>query len=228
MSGTERRDETLRISRTHFPVTALGPGRRLGVWVQGCPLACKGCMALDTWDAAAGTEVAVADLAGRWEEAIRRGATGLTVSGGEPLAQPAALARFLAAADRVRAGAGPECDILLYTGYELDELDPEQRAATEHADVLVTGRYDASAPTDLVWRGSANQAMVLRTELGRRRFAEHVGERPANPPIQVRVDAAGAWIVGVPRRGTLQRLDHRFRAAGLDVARVSWRRSEAD
>ncbi|MGI5247126.1 4Fe-4S single cluster domain-containing protein [Dactylosporangium sp. CA-139066] len=217
----------LRVNRTHFPVTALGPGRRLGVWVQGCPLACKGCMALDTWDPGGGTEVAVAELARRWREAIEQGATGLTVSGGEPLAQPVALAGFLAEADRIRREAGRECDILLYTGYEPGELDPAQRAATEHADVLVTGRYDASAPTDLVWRGSANQAMVLRTELGRRRFAEHVHERPENPPIQVRVDAAGAWIVGVPRRGTLQRLDRSFKAAGLDVARVSWRRTDA-
>ena len=80
--------EVLRISRSHFPVTALGPGTRLGVWVQGCPLACKGCMAQDTWAPQAGVEVDVEALAERWREAITLGATGLTVSGGEPLAQP--------------------------------------------------------------------------------------------------------------------------------------------
>ena len=76
-----------RISRLHYPVTALGPGRRLGVWVQGCPLACPGCIARDTWDPAGGHEVAVADLTAVWQAAVDDGADGLTVSGGEPLEQ---------------------------------------------------------------------------------------------------------------------------------------------
>lgn len=213
----------MRVSRTHFPVLALGPGTRLGVWVQGCPLACRGCMALDTWDAAAGTEVGVDALVHRWQEAVAAGATGLTVSGGEPLAQPLALAAFLDEVARLRVGSGLEHDILLYTGHELDELDDEQQRAITHADVLVTGRFRAGEPTDLLWRGSANQSMVLRTELGRRRYGALTDARPADPPMQVQVDSGGAWLVGVPRRGALQRLDASLRAAGLSTGPVTWR-----
>lgn len=214
---------TLRISRTHFPVTALGPGVRLGVWVQGCPLGCPGCMSLDTWDADAGTDTPVLELAARWRAAIADGATGLTVSGGEPLAQAGPLAAFLAQARRIGDEAEVDCDILLYTGFELAELDAEQRRAIGYADVLVTGRYDAAAPTDLIWRGSANQTMVLRTELGRRRYQRHLTHVPQSPPVQVRVDEEGVWLVGVPRHGALRRLDRQLRAGGLDVTRVSWR-----
>jgi anaerobic ribonucleoside-triphosphate reductase activating protein len=213
--------QTLRLSRSHFPVTALGPGTRLGIWVQGCPLACRGCMSLDTWDPAAGTDVDVDALLDRWRDAVAAGATGLTVSGGEPLAQPGPLRTFL---DGVRGIQGDvECDILLYTGFEPDELSGEQRQAAARADVLVTGRYEAGRPTRLIWRGSANQRMTPQTELGRQRYATHLAEEPANPPLQVRVDGTGAWIVGVPTEGTLSRLNREFRARNLLVDRVSWR-----
>lgn len=217
----------LRISRTHFPVTALGPGVRLGVWVQGCPLACRGCMARDTWDAGGGTAVDVEELAGRWREAIRRGASGLTVSGGEPLAQAGPLAAFLEAAHRVRAEADGEYDILMFTGYEPEELDARQRRAAGYADVLVTGRFEAAAPTALIWRGSANQRMLPQSDLGRRRYAAHVDHEPERPPVQLRADGTGAWIVGVPRRGTLAALDRALRAGHLDADRVSWRAAPA-
>ncbi|HEX4701639.1 MAG TPA: 4Fe-4S single cluster domain-containing protein [Pseudonocardiaceae bacterium] len=219
---------SLRVSRSHFPVTALGPGVRLGVWVQGCPLGCKGCMALDTWSRDGGVDVPVGTLVDRWRDAVDRGATGLTISGGEPLAQPGPLLAFLDAARRIGADVGAEHDILLFTGFQPAELDEEQRRTADRADVLIAGRFDAAAPTRLIWRGSANQAMILQTELGRRRYAAHVDAEPANPPLQVRVDGTGAWLVGVPRPGTLARLDREFRARNLAVDQVSWRPARSD
>ncbi|RSM64697.1 radical activating enzyme [Actinoplanes sp. ATCC 53533] len=216
-------DETLRVARSHFPVTALGPGRRFGVWVQGCPLACKGCMSLDTWDSDGGAEVPVDELVARWHDALDQGAGGLTVSGGEPLAQPGPLAAFLDAAHRISAGRPGEPDILMFTGYTPEELDAEQRLAASYADVLVTGRYEAGQPTRLVWRGSANQQMVLQSELSRRRYAPYLDLEPDQPPLQVRSDEHGVWIVGVPLRGTLPRLDHEMRHRGLSTESVTWR-----
>ena len=48
-TGPEPASMALVVNRVHFPVTALGPGRRLGVWVQGCSIGCAGCLAHDTW-----------------------------------------------------------------------------------------------------------------------------------------------------------------------------------
>ena len=53
------------VSRLHFPVTTLGPGRRAAIWLQGCSIHCRGCVSRDTWAPAAsmtGTAV-VADWA---------------------------------------------------------------------------------------------------------------------------------------------------------------------
>lgn len=214
---------TLRLSRTYFPVTALGPGRRLGIWVQGCTLACKGCMSQDTWNPSGGTEVEVDDLIGLWREAVAAGAEGLTISGGEPLQQPSALRDFLRA---VRRETGQDKDVLLFTGYDEAEMDEVRRGAAELADVLVTGRFDVAAPTSRIWRGSANQRMVLRTELARRRYAEYVDLEPESPRLQVGpAEDGGVWIIGVPRSGALPGLTRDMRAMGLPLEDVTWRPS---
>ena len=77
------------ISRVHFPITALGPGRRIGIWFQGCSIRCSGCMSRDTWELAASRMPVAALLAqiGPWLPQ----ADGVTISGGEPFDQPLAL-----------------------------------------------------------------------------------------------------------------------------------------
>jgi anaerobic ribonucleoside-triphosphate reductase activating protein len=216
----------LRVSRLHYPVTVLGPGRRLGIWVQGCPLACRGCVSRDTWDPAAGHAVGVDVLAACWWQAVADGAEGLTISGGEPLAQPSAMAALLAAADQVRrkvhGRTGPP-DILVYTGYELAELDPVQQAALEHVDAVITGRYDITRPTDLIWRGSANQQLLPRTELGRQRYARYVEHSPERSGMQLTVRDGALWFIGVPRRRDMTRLEQTLRDHGVTIGRVTWR-----
>jgi anaerobic ribonucleoside-triphosphate reductase activating protein len=214
----------LRVSRTHFPVTALGPGKRLGVWVQGCTLGCAGCMARDTWDTDGGVLEDVDVLTERWREAVALGATGLTVSGGEPLSQPGPLRAFLEAVRQVSEEAGVEHDILLYTGFEPAELDEEQRRTASLADVLVSGRFVAGQPTGLIWRGSANQELRTQTELGRSRYREFLDARPVIEPLQWHAGEHGVQIVGVPRRGTLARLHRGLRVRGLMVEQASWLR----
>ncbi|GAA3039819.1 4Fe-4S single cluster domain-containing protein [Actinokineospora globicatena] len=213
----------LRISQTHYPVRALGPGTRFGVWVQGCTLACKGCMSRDTWSAGGGTGVPVDDLVELWRSAVARGADGLTVSGGEPLQQAAGLADLLTAADEVRRRADRELDFLVYTGYDEDELDETRLAAVDLADVVVFGRFDVTKPTALVWRGSANQRMVPRTDLGRRRYADLVDHAPERGPLQVEVRDGDPWIIGTPRQGALRELGRSMKDLGLRVTDTTWR-----
>lgn len=216
---------TLRLSRTAFPVTTLGPGPRLVLWTQGCPLACRGCMSRDTWDPSGGSDVPVETLARAWRAAIERDATGLTISGGEPLAQPAALRELLAVADGIRrelAVAGRELDLLVYTGYDEAELDGAALAAVEPADALITGRFDVTRPTDLVWRGSANQRLLPRTPLGRRRYGPYLDAASRRTPLQVEVADDRVWVVGVPRRGELALIERRVREH-VGVIGTTWR-----
>ncbi|MFE5118569.1 4Fe-4S single cluster domain-containing protein [Streptomyces sp. NPDC056669] len=229
----EGEEPTLRTSQTHFPVETLGPGRRLGIWTQGCGLACAGCMSRHTWDPLGGASRTVSSLLGLWREALARGADGLTVSGGEPLDQPAALEALLAGAVRAREeatapggpAAGREIDILLYTGYEQEEVerDAARSAAVRHADVLVTGRFRAAESTALVWRGSANQRMWPRTARGWARYQEYLARTESGPRLQMVEGEGDVRLYGVPGRGELAALERRLRRAGIALTDASWR-----
>lgn len=235
----------VRVSRLYYPITVLGPGRRLGIWVQGCTLGCAGCVARDTWDAADGEEVSAADLAGIWARALSDGADGITVSGGEPLQQADAVADLLeACAGVARRLPEPPCaaglgdaardpdrdatpyDVLMYTGYEREELlglGPAAQRALSWADALITGRYQAGRPTGLVWRGSANQQLIPRTRLGRERYGIYAEHEDEAGRLQVDADETDLRLIGIPRRGELSRLERELRAAGVRFEGVSWR-----
>ncbi|MEO3788420.1 4Fe-4S single cluster domain-containing protein [Actinocorallia sp. B10E7] len=208
----------LLLSRVLYPVLALGPGRRLGVWFQGCTLACPGCMSVDTWPSGAGFTSSVEEVTRLWRKAVRAGANGLTISGGEPLQQAEGLAELLASVRAV--AAGHPVDVLVYTGYEEDELDTARRNALAGADAVVTGRYRAGEPTALIWRGSANQRLTPMTELGRDRYTPFLRHVPERPPLQVERDGEQVWLIGVPRKGTIPRLEGAMRREGVSVHRA--------
>jgi pyruvate formate lyase activating enzyme len=66
-----------------------GPGTRCVVFLQGCPMGCLFCHNPDSWAANGGSEISVEQLL-RHLERFRSflQTPGLTISGGEPLAQP--------------------------------------------------------------------------------------------------------------------------------------------
>lgn len=80
-------------------VTALdGPGTRLVTWVSGCSLRCLYCHNPDTWRIADGTLTTVGEHSvhlRRYQRFLQTAGGGITVSGGEPLMQPAFTAALL-------------------------------------------------------------------------------------------------------------------------------------
>ncbi|MGH1561764.1 pyruvate formate-lyase-activating protein [Mumia sp. DW29H23] len=80
-------------------VTAVdGPGTRLTAFLNGCPLRCLYCQNPDTWQMRDGDPVTAEELLGRVDRYRRVFAAtggGLTLSGGEPLMQPAFVAKVL-------------------------------------------------------------------------------------------------------------------------------------
>lgn len=107
----------LFLSRVHFPITSLGYGRRIGVWLQGCSIRCPGCVSADTWATGRGetTLKSLMALLAPWFAS----ADGITVTGGEPFEQPSALEALLSAAREHLNG-----DILVYSGIPGKTLHP--------------------------------------------------------------------------------------------------------
>lgn len=203
----------LSLSQLHFPITALGPGRRVGLWVQGCSVRCAGCMSRDTWAFSQHSEPVEAVL-GRMAPWLAE-ADGVTISGGEPFDQPDGLLALLAGLrERFRG------DVLVYSGYGFEALQARHGEAVALIDALISDPFDASCPTDAPLRGSANQRLHRLTPLGARRFADlDTVTRTGAAPLDLVASPDGSvWIAGVPRRGDLDRLAHILSAQGITLA----------
>lgn len=221
----------VNLARVHYPVTVLGPGRRVGVWFQGCTIGCAGCMSRDTWDAAAGERIAVGDLcdlmlAARADE----GLDGVTISGGEPFQQPEALLA-LCAELRLR---WPVADVLVYSGYSFRRLQERHADVLNLVDAVIAEPFVAGRPTERPWRGSGNQTLHVLSPSFEARYAEaeeaaRASAAAPGPPeapvarLQVTVDEHAVWVTGIPRRGDLDRMRAALVDRGLVLGEVSWR-----
>ena len=81
----------IRLHRIYYPVTTLGYGQRLGIWVMGCERNCPGCISPEMQPADGPLQPLDAILA-RIPEDLP--CNGLTISGGEPFDQAEAVAEF--------------------------------------------------------------------------------------------------------------------------------------
>ena len=136
-----------------------GPGLRFVVFTQGCPHRCPGCQNPQTHDFEGGQLVDISQLVELMEKNPLL--KGITFSGGEPFAQPEAMA---ALAEEVKAHSW---DLLIYSGYTFEQLmkmgetRPAVRRLLELGDVLVDGPYlEAQRSLELKFRGSRNQRVI--------------------------------------------------------------------
>ena len=152
----------LRIFRKQARCSVLGPGNRAVIWVQGCAFRCPGCLVPESWNAKGGFDVPLEELVD-WV-VQQSDIEGITLSGGEPFNQAAALVQLL---ERLRQRA-PELSVMSYTGYTHRWLyrhgTKDQLRLLERLDILVDGRYQRELHADLLWRGSRNQRIHVLTE----------------------------------------------------------------
>jgi anaerobic ribonucleoside-triphosphate reductase activating protein len=217
---------SLELNKAHWPVTALGPGRRIGLWVQGCSIHCPGCVSQDTWPQDPAKAIAVADLVAWCKRTAGDAVEGVTISGGEPFDQPVALAALLRALDAWRRRARLDFDILCYSGYPLRTLERDHPAILALLDAVIPEPYVDRLPLTHVWRGSSNQTLVPLSVRGRARYATFVDQSAdaAGKKMQVSVECGRVWMIGIPARGDMARVEALCASRGLTLEKVSWRR----
>ncbi|MGM8214595.1 4Fe-4S single cluster domain-containing protein [Bacillaceae bacterium W0354] len=151
--------------------TAEGPGKRACVWVQGCPIHCKGCGVPWTWNPKMGTPTSVDTL---WEQILeskeKHDIEGITFLGGEPFEQAEALAII---GQRAQEHG---LSVMAFSGYykeQLAELDkPGWRDLLHVTDLFIDGPYEMDKPDHKrPWIGSTNQRIHFLTD--RYKFMEN-------------------------------------------------------
>jgi anaerobic ribonucleoside-triphosphate reductase activating protein len=198
-------EQLLDLADWAFPVEGLGPGKRLILWVRGCPLACPGCMTPELWEnGALSTHRPIPEIAGQLAPLLV-GLDGLTISGGEPTLQSAALTALIR---ELRARPGlEELEVLSYSGFTIEELlerGEEVAAYLDELDLLIDGRFEQNASNEKQWRGSDNQRVHLLSERSQK-YAELIDDAMLEPrPLQLQVLGPTRYrIIGIPRRGDL-------------------------
>jgi len=213
------------LNKAHFPVTVLGPGRRIGLWLQGCSIRCQGCVSRDTWPADPARAMPVKALLDWCKRVSGNAFDGVTLSGGEPFDQPRPLAALLAGLAAWRAADGLDFDILCYSGYPMKTLEKQHAKLLAQLDAAIPEPYADGRPLGGLWRGSDNQTLVPLSPRGVVRYADCVAapQAPATKRMQVATEGGKLWCIGIPHRGDMAALEDLCRQRGLNLAEVSWR-----
>jgi anaerobic ribonucleoside-triphosphate reductase activating protein len=127
------------------------------IFLQGCDKRCVGCQNPETQPLSGGTAYTAEAL---YEQTAKNPLlSGVTLSGGEPLLQAAALTAF---ASKVKAD---ELDLAIYTGDVFEEIlekgDEAVLCLLSFADVLIDGPFVlAQRSLAIPFRGSSNQRIL--------------------------------------------------------------------
>jgi anaerobic ribonucleoside-triphosphate reductase activating protein len=204
----------LSISRIHFPITTLGPGRRLGIWFQGCTIQCAGCISKDTW-VKKPANTTVPEILALCAEYSRH-ADGLTITGGEPLEQSTGLLALLA---EFRLLLSPNADVLVYSGRTADEVLGLFTSSPGLVDAIIAEPYDEAASQTRPLMGSDNQRLYMLTPLGEERFSAYARLRDIRDDrLDLMDDHSGRfWMAGIPRRGDMERLRRTLAQDGTQI-----------
>jgi anaerobic ribonucleoside-triphosphate reductase activating protein len=150
---------TLRLAGIVRESIVDGPGIRFVVFSQGCPHRCPGCHNSQTWDFDGGFATTPEQILGEVHKNPLL--TGVTLSGGEPFCQSAAMAKT------AKAVRDKGLDVITYTGFTFEKLlekahsEPEIEALLKQTDILIDGPFIKDLQNyELKYTGSANQRAI--------------------------------------------------------------------
>lgn len=144
----------ISLGRMYYPVTVLGPGNRVGIWMNGCDRGCTGCISPELQEYDSTKEVSINEIL-QMLQRIDAPIDGFTISGGEPFYRPEALAALVQSLAEI-------CDdILIFTGYTMEELRAQNKKSVnsvlDTCAALIDGPYIKELNDNRGLRGSKNQ-----------------------------------------------------------------------
>mgnify|MGYP000077331979 CR=1 FL=1 len=197
------------IARILYPVNVLGPGKRIGIWFNGCSHRCPGCSNPELWETQDRYKTTLETLM-RLIEHICHNHTvdGFTLTGGDPFAQVTALKQLLPELAKFST------DILVYTGFDYEEVLQKYPALLSQIGVLIDGKYIQERNNGVVLRGSDNQRIIILNDLLADKYQSYLAI--AKNEIQNFTALDGVISVGIHRPGYEDQVDSLLRGKGLE------------
>jgi len=194
------------VARVLYPVEVLGPGKRVGIWFCGCPRRCKGCSNPELWefqDRYYTSPQLVYELVTHIAE--DHSIDGFTITGGDPMYQADDLQQLIVLLRAISE------DILVYTGYSLDEISAAQLNGIA---VLIDGEYIENRNNNCILRGSDNQLVHILNDKFRERYNDYLSST-ANQ-IQNFMTSDGVISVGIHKPNFLTDLNEGMIKKGVE------------
>lgn len=193
MSQWQTNETKIKLYMTCRSTKALGPYERYAIWVQGCTKRCPGCISPDAQPLDGGYTVEVEHLVR--EILSQPNIEGITISGGEPFLQQAALCELI---EIVRSQR--DMGVIVYTGMLCEEIAGTSLA--KRCDLVIDGEYIEELNDDLSLRGSSNQRVICITD----RYADMVDRYYGQPgrKIELILKDGRVSMVGIPGKDTLK------------------------
>ncbi len=201
----------LNIADIDTVVDAAGPGRRLVIWLQGCLKRCLGCANGLFWANIIKRIMNINELIDLLNSNI--GLDGITLSGGEPVIQAAALIPFLGEVHRRNLST------VCYSGYSLNELsnpDNDQCLGEflKRIDLLIDGEYIRDKPRQGLYRPSSNQGLHFLSD----RIS--IDSTKNIPETVFSIKSKSATSTGTLPQSILREISDRLRAEGVTLKSV--------
>ena len=175
---------------------AEGPGKRLALWVQGCPFRCKGCCNPEFLDEST-TRVkrSVNDMISAAKTSLEEyQIEGVSFLGGEP---------FLHAENLGAVAKGVQAlglSVMIFSGYTLGELEREDapkgaKLLLAHCDLLVDGRFvQSKRERKRRYIGSSNQKLHFLST----RYSNEHPDFSAPNTLEIRFEKGALSMNGFP------------------------------
>ena len=197
------------VARILYPVNVLGPGKRIGIWFNGCKHHCPGCSNPELWEPQERYHTSLETIL----QLIRRICSlhpvdGFTLTGGDPFMQPTALRQLLPELSQISQ------DILVYTGFEYSDVLKEHPDIVSQIGVLIDGRYVQERNTGATLRGSDNQNIIIINHRLDKKY--HCYLETAKNEIQNFTALDGVISVGIHKPGYENQVDTLLRGKGLE------------
>ena len=198
------------VARILYPVNVLGPGKRIGIWFNGCNHHCPGCSNPELWEPQKRYKTTLNTLMQLIEHICKtQPVDGFTLTGGDPFVQPDALRQLLPELSKFSN------DILVYTGFNYDEVLLKYPEIVSQIGVLIDGKYIQERNNGTILCGSDNQRIIILNNQLSDKYHSYLAT--AYNEIQNFTTLDGVISVGIHRPGYEDQVDTLLRGKGLEI-----------
>lgn len=186
----------ISLARIYYPVMVLGPGKRVGIWLNGCMRNCPGCISPEMKVYDTTKEMSINDIID-FVQKINKPIEGFTISGGEPFFRPQSLNELVCRLSAIND------DILIYTGYTMKELKEKKDHNIENVltncAAIIDGPYIMDLDDNGALRGSSNQkCWIFKHQEKYSLF------KPKERELQTVVAGEKVISIGIPKGATIK------------------------